>query len=154
MCEPALTDYVSELLVSFIHVDRLQVLRNAADKRPEQVAAMLAVALEDAPASTSERDRLMYRHIGDFTLFWAGLYPEQLKLTRRNQSDVLVNYVSQGKRSYAIVSELATDQDRPPSRLFKLLSEDFEYCLYGLNLVRKSWEKISHAKPSSGEIVY
>ena len=154
MCEPALTDYVSELLVSFIHVDRLQVLRNAIDRKPEQVAAMLAVTSDEAPGSTTDRDRLMYRHIGDFTLFWAGVYPEQLKLARRNQADVLLNYVSQGKRSYAIVSELASDDDRPPARLFRLLSEDFEYCLYGLNLVRRSWEKAASTHFAGGEIVY
>ena len=154
MCDPSLTDYVSELLVSFIHVDRLQVLRNAADKRIEQVAAMLAVASDEVPVSSADRDRLMYRHIGDFTLFWAGVYPEQLKLARRNQSDVLLDYVSQGKRSYAIVSELATDEDRPPAHLFRLLSEDFEYCLYGLNLVRKGWEQVAHGPTGHGEILY
>ena len=154
MCEPALTDYVSELLVSFIHVDRLQILRNSTDRPPEQVAAMLAVACEDTSAKPADRDRLMYRHIGDFTLFWAGVYPEQLKLTRRNQSDVLLNYVSQGKRSYAIVSELATDQDRPPARVFRVLSEDFEYCLHGLSRVRRSWEEVARTKPDSGQIVY
>jgi len=155
VCDPTLTDYVSDLLISFIHVDRLSILRNAADKRLEQIAAMLAVTSDEIPATTQERDRLMYRQIGDYTLFWAGVYPEQLKLARRNQSDVLLDYVSQGKRSYAITSELTTAEDRPPSRLFRQLSDDFEYCLYGLNLVRKGWEQAAHSEGKHpGEILY
>lgn len=155
VCDPALTDYVSELLVSFVHVDRLCMLQNAADKRLEQVAAMLAVMADEVPPTAQERDRLMHRHIGDYTLFWAGVYPEHLKLARRNQADVLLDFVSQGKRSYAIVSELASNEDRPPARIFRQLSEDFEYCLYGLNLVRKGWEDAGRPSAGhSGEILY
>jgi len=154
MCDPVLTEYVSDLLVSFTHIDRLHAIRYASGKRLEQVAAMLAVASEEQPATSVERDRVMYRHIGDYTLFWAGVYPEQLKLVTRDPSDVLLDYVSQGKRSYAIVSQLAGENDVPPSSLFRHLSEDFEFCLYGLGLVRRGWEEAAPITAEHGDILY
>ena len=141
MCSPRLTNYMADLLVNFTHIDTLNIVRNAEGKKLEQMASMLAIAMEDPPASALDRDRTVYRHLGDFTLFWAGVFPEHLKRTARNQTDVLYDYVSQGKRSYAIVARLGRDDDEPPPSLFRHLSEDFEFCLYGLNLVRKCWEE-------------
>lgn len=139
MCDPALTTYLVDLLVDFVHIDRLNAVRNAQGKRLDQIATMLAIACDDRPVSRNERDRTMYRHIGDYTLFWAGLFPEQIRRATRQRSDVLLDYVSQGKKSYAIVSELAGEDDVPPASLFRNLSDDFEYCLYGLGLVREGW---------------
>ena len=141
VCDPSLTDYLADLLVSFTHIERLNTIQNAAGKRLDQIAAMLAVLDDELPERGVNRDRTVYRHIGDYTLFWAGVYPEQLKRAARVRSDVLLDYVSQGKRSYAIVSQLADDDDRPPPALFRHLSDDFESCLYGLGLVRRGWEE-------------
>lgn len=140
MCDPALTKYLTDLLVEFTHVDRLDTIRNAEGRRLQEIAAMLALHCDEQLESPVERERAMYRHIGDYTLFWAGVYPEQLKRARR-PSDVLLDYVFQGKRSYAIVSQLVDEDDAPPPSLFRHLSEDFEYCLYGLGLVRRGWEQ-------------
>lgn len=155
MCDPTLTEYLADLLVDFTHVDRLNAIRNAQGKRLDQIAAMLTVLSDEQPVNATERDRTMYRHIGDYTLFWAGVYPEQLKRTMPVRSDVLLDYVSQGKRSYAIVSQLAREDDAPPPSLFRHLSEDFEYCLYGLGLVRHGWEESEGpAPPRRGELLY
>lgn len=155
VCYPALTEYVSDLLVDFIHVDRLDAVHNVHGKRLEQIAAMLAVMSDEKPTSVADRDRSMYRHLGDYTLFWAGLYPEQLRSARRRTSDTLKDYVTQGKRSYAIVSDLMTEDEQPPSSLFKHLSEDFESCLFGLGLVRREWEQaIRRRTDADGNLLY
>lgn len=140
MCDPGLTDYLASLLVDFTHIDRLNAVRNAQGRRLEQIAAMIAVTSEQRPTTPTERDRTMYRNIGDYTLFWAGVYPEHLKRAHRDQTDVLLDYVTQGRRSYAIVSELVDENEAPPPSLFRHLSEDFEYCVYGLGLVRRGLE--------------
>ncbi len=155
MCHPALTEYIADLLVSFTHMDRVGALRDAEGKRLDQIAAMLAVLGDKQPTSVAERDRTMYRHIGDYALFWAGVYPEQLKRVSRNPSDVLLDYVSQGKRSYAIVSGLASEEEAPPSSLFRRLSHDFEYCLLGLGIVRRLLEHDEQAVGwRGGELLY
>ena len=151
LCDPYLTDYLADLLVDFTHIDRFNVIRNMEDKRLEQIAAMLAVMCDEPPASRVERDRTMYRRIGDYTLFWAGVYPERLKRSACSPHDVLLSYVSQGKRSYAIVSDLAGEDGVLPASLFRHLSEDFEFCLYGLGLVRRGWE---NADCNARELLY
>lgn len=154
MCDPILTDYVADLLINFTHVEQLQAIRNAEDKRLDQIAAMLAIASDERPKTSRERDCTMYRYIGDYTLFWAGVFPEDLK-KRRRKADVLLDYVSQGKKCYAIVSQLAEEDDAPPPSLFRHLSEDFEYCLYGLGLVRRCWEETEKdGSDLCGDIVY
>lgn len=154
MCNPTLTGYLADLLVDFTHVDRLRAIQNTQGKRLDQIAAMLAVQSEERPTNDAERDRNVYRHIGDYTLFWAGVYPEQLSRQHSRPSDVLLDYVSQGKRCYAIVSELAGEDDVPPSSMFRHLSEDFEYCLYGLGLVRHGWERAHSATGDRRGLLY
>ncbi len=140
LCDPRLTDYMADLLVSFTHIDTLNALRDAGGRKLEQAATILALTLNEKPEGRVERDRFLHRHIGDFALFWSGVYPEHLRRVVRDPSDVLLDYVAQGKRSYAIVSELAGDDADPPGSLFQQLSEDFETCVYGLGMVRRSWE--------------
>ena len=154
LCDPNLTDYMADLLVSFTHVDRLNAIRETRGKRWEQIAVMLMLSAEDRAATGIERDREVYRHIGDYTLFWAGIYPEQLKRSSRHPEDVLLDYVTQGKRSYAIVSDLVDDNDEPPPALFRRLSNDFEFCIHGLGLVRRGWEEFMQQGGESGELIY
>jgi len=143
LCNPRLTEYLTDLLVEFTHVDRLNLISRAEGKQLEQIAGMLTAAETEDERATGDqidRDRRVYQHIGDFTLFWAGVYPEQLKQTATEPGDVLQTYASRGKRSYAMVSELAREDDILPASLFRHLSEDFECCLCGLGLVRRGWE--------------
>ncbi|RME38783.1 MAG: hypothetical protein D6788_06735 [Planctomycetota bacterium] len=153
LCDPALTSYLSDLLVDFTHVDRLSAIRRFSGQKLEHLAALLIALSDELPEDETERDRTLYRNIGDFALFWTGVYPEHLR-REQGSRDVLHDYVDQGKRSYAIVSELVGENERPPGRLFRQLSEEFEYCAYGLGLVRREWE---HTRPPHGagpDLVY
>jgi hypothetical protein len=149
VADPILTDYLADLLVSFTHVDRFRALQSAADRRLEQIASMLLAMSDEVPATDVEHDRSIYRHIGDYSLFWAGVYPEQLAASRRRRADVLLDYVTQGKRSYAIVSDLTPEDDVLPPALFRHLSDDFESCLHGLGLVRRGLECGARAAPAT-----
>lgn len=141
LCDPKLADYLADMLVEFIHVDRLFPLTDVNGRRLQQVAEMLTAAI--CPAGTSERDhrRLVHKHVGDFTLFWAGIYPENMRQLRSpHTKDQFVDYLRQGKESYAIASELSQPESPPPAALLRRLSHDFESCVMGLSLVRKGWE--------------
>ena len=82
------------------------------------------------------------------------VFPEDLKRPGRS-SDMLLDYVSQGKKCYALVSRLSEEDGAPPASLFRHLSEDFEFCLYGLGLVRQSWQDCEKDLTDlGGEIVY
>ncbi|MHB1424177.1 MAG: hypothetical protein ACYC3I_13460 [Gemmataceae bacterium] len=135
VADPRLTDYLSELLSRFIHMDAVHRLCNAHGKRLEEVAEMMIEAEAMPPQGRTRRE--IYRHIGDFTLFWTGVYPEALKRLRSILSkDHFLDYCAQGKRSYYIASTF----DEPPyeeeAPVLRRLSEDFELCAYGLHEIR------------------
>jgi hypothetical protein len=86
--------------------------------------------------------REVYRHIGDFTLFWTGVYPEALgRLRSVFSKDSFIDYCEQGKRSYFIASTFEEDPYRAEAPVLRRLSEEFELCAYGLNQVRREWER-------------
>ncbi|MCP4248841.1 MAG: hypothetical protein GY778_17490 [bacterium] len=142
MCDPKLTDYLATLLGDFVHVDRVYALRGAGGKRMEQIADMLALLECGTDGVRGEGELLVHRHIGDFALFWSGVYPERLRVSRGIAfKDRLIDYVRQGKQSYAIASRLAQEDAFPPSDLLGRLSREFEFCCHGLGLVRREWEQ-------------
>jgi len=151
LSDPDLLDYVTALLTEFVHIDRITLLRDGSGRRIENVAEAISDA-ELGPLSTDEeRRRLVHRHIGDFTLFWTGVYPENMKrLARQNAADALIDYFQQGKRSYGIASELSDNSTEPPAKVLRMLSDHFEYCVYGLGLVRREWETAADVGGDSG----
>jgi hypothetical protein len=140
VADPKLTDYLSELLSRFIHFDAVYRLRNATGRRLEEVAEMMIEAEAMPPEGRTRRE--VHRHIGDFTLFWTGVYPESLNRLRSILSkDHFVDYCAQGKRSYYIASTFEDDPYREEAPVLRRLSNEFELCAYGLNQVRREWER-------------
>jgi hypothetical protein len=140
VADPQLVDYLALLLSRFVHVDVIYRLRNTQGKRLEEVAEMLLEAEALPPGGRTRRE--FYRHIGDFTLFWTGVFPEGLrKLKARTSKDCLIDYTAQGKRSYYIASTFEEDPYREEAPLMRRLSDEFELCAYGLNQVRREWER-------------
>jgi hypothetical protein len=135
--DPPLVGYVAELLANFVPSQAVWRLRDEQGRPLTEVAAMIAAA--EAAADTVRR-RECHRHVGDFTLFWTGVYPEALaKLRGKGSADVLINYQEQGKRSYYLASRLSADDSEGP--VLRRLSDQFELCAFGLSCVRREWEK-------------
>src|SRR3984957_20441275 len=76
VADPRLTDYLSELLSRFVHIDAIYRLAGTDGRRLEEVADMMIEAEELPPEGRTRRE--VHRHIGDFTLFWTGVYREAL----------------------------------------------------------------------------
>jgi hypothetical protein len=138
--------YVADLLADFSDVNHAYLVRDEAGQRRARLAEMLRDA-EVGRAGVPERDA--HRHIGDFTLFMMGLFPEHLVRLRTQivafGADALLDYVKVGKRSYRIVADLP-DQDGDDSGLFRTLSEHFELCVAGLGWIR---EDLRASRPAS-----
>ena len=100
--DPALTDYVSDMLLRFIRSDAMYRVRNITGKRVSEVAEMMVEAQE----RVGDAKREVHRHIGDFTLFWTGVYPEAIGKLRKHSRDSLLDYQAEGKRSYLIVGTM------------------------------------------------
>lgn len=140
MGDPHLVDYISLLLSRFVHISQIYRLRDATGKTLEEVAEMLIEA--EALPKAGRTSREVHRHIGDFTLFWTGVYPEALKrLKSAVKRDHLIDYSEQGKRSYYIASTYDDDPYKEEAPVLRMLSENFELCAIGLGQVRKEWER-------------
>jgi hypothetical protein len=151
VADPPLIDYLSTLLSRFVHFDAVYRLRGD-DGRPLTEVVDMVLEAEQLPPGRTRRE--YYRHIGDFALFWTGVYPETVNRARRRYSkDHLVDYTVQGKRGYWITSRL-DEEDRPAeAELFRRLSEQFEVCAIGLREVRREWEELASDTPPGGGLI-
>lgn len=133
-----MVDYVSDLLLRFTRLDETQRVRRADGQPATEVFQMLC----EAERRIGLARRGVHRHIGDFTLFWSGMYPESLRKMKRGQSsDSFLDYCQQGKRAYAIAAAIEGGEDRPSSEVLFQMSEQFEMCAYGLREIRREWEE-------------
>jgi hypothetical protein len=145
--DPRLVGYVADLLARFVPSTEVWKIRDGTGARVTRVAAMVAEAESSAD---DDRRRECHRHVGDFTLFWTGVYPEALKrLQSSNSPDHLIDFQAQGKRSYLVASTLADDE----SDVLRRLSVQFEACAFGLSCVRREWERFEPITPNDRRIV-
>lgn len=144
--EPGVTDYLTDVLTDFAHFKQVYKVKDLEGRPLHEVADMLVQADVRLQASSFNREREVHKHIGDFTLFWAGVYPESLaQMQAQARKDYLLDYVKQGKNSYAIAASFDYGDYRPQAPILKKLSEEFELCLYGLNIVRKEMDGLRRA---------
>ena len=151
VADPPLIDYLSALLTRFVHNDDLYRLRGTSGQPLTELAEMVIEA-ERLPAGGRTR-RDYYRHIGDFALFWTGVYPEAVERMRGRGKDAFVSYTAQGKRGYLLTSRLEEEQHHDAEAdLFRRLSDQFEVCAVGLRKVREELNELRTTPPGSGLI--
>lgn len=139
VADPPLIEYLSKLLLRFLHADALYRVRDPEGNCLRDVVDML----EEAQARQAKPQREAFRHIGDFTLFWTGVYPEALsRFQAPGSKDHLIDYCAQGKRSYYIASTFDEEPYREEAAVLRRLSEEFELCMAGLHQVRAEWENL------------
>ena len=139
--------YVATLLSEFCEVENLYKIKNADGRRLSDVGEML---LESDPvygsATSFDRERQVRKHIGDYALFFSGMFPESLNgaRLRRSRMDSLIDFVRAGKESYYIVSKFEHFEYAKVAPLFRRMSAEFEQLVYGLNQVKNELEEMQH----------
>jgi len=142
-----LTGYISEMLTTFCQAEELYKIRDAAGRSLGDVGEML---LESdpifGPAPSFDREREIRKHIGDYTLFFAGMFPDSLNSTRlrRQRLDSLIDFIRAGKESYYIVSKFDLFEYANAAPLFGKLAAQFEDCVCGLNMVKNELDVMQH----------
>ena len=128
--DPEVSGYIAQMLSDFCDSEELFKLKDAAGRTLTDVGEML---LESdpiyGPAPSFDRERQVRKHIGDFTLFFAGMFPESIRA---------------GKESYYIVSQFDLFEYTKVAPLFKKLSSNFEDCVFGLNVVKQELDLMQH----------
>jgi hypothetical protein len=139
MRDEDVTQYVACMLTDFSEAEQLFKIRTAEGRTLDDVGEML---LESNPiygeAPSFDRERQVRKHIGDYTLFFTGMFPEAINhlRLRRQRLESFVDFIKTGKESYYIVSKFDVWEYTKAAPLFAKLSDHFEECVYGLNQVK------------------
>ena len=145
--DPDVTAYVARLLCEFSESDKLYQVRDEMGRPIEELADMMTAADPvHGTAPSFDAERALRKHIGDFTLFYAGMFPESINHYRLRCQRVenFVDWVKAGRESYYIVSKFEDFEYAKVAPLFAQLSQRFEQCVYGLNLVKNELEVMQH----------
>jgi hypothetical protein len=145
--DPRIVAYVSDLLGEFCDSEQLFKIRDAFNRPLSDVGEMLLEADPVyGPAASFDRERQVRKHIGDYTLFFAGMFPESINhfRLRRQRLENFVDWMKTGKESYYIVSKFEHFEYAKVAPLFASLSRNFEECVYGLNMVKNDLEEMQH----------
>lgn len=134
--DPPLVDYLTSLLIRSVRNEMLHRVRGVTGRPLMTVHEMVL----EAGNRLGDAKREIHRYIGDFTLFWAGLYPEALRQGESELSDQFETYCTFGKRSYHIASTMSLPDNEPPAEVLEKLSERYDLCCYGLREIRRQWE--------------
>ena len=138
LADPPAAAYLAELLTRFVRVEAA-FPRGLAARRLETVADLLLEiqAAWQAPAAFApEREVVLRRHIGDFTLFMTGIFPERVARTASTRY-----YVARGREAYRFVAEHDRASSRPVGRdggrLYRRLADRFEAYVGVLDYARR-----------------
>ncbi len=145
--DPKIVDYVASLLAEFCDVEQLFKIRNTAGLPLTDVGEMLMESNPVyGPAPSFDRERQVRKHIGDYTLFFTGMFPESINhfRLRKNRLENFVDWMKAGKESYYIVSKFEHFEYEKVGPLFASLSDHFEQCVYGLNQVKNELQEMQH----------
>jgi len=139
--------YVANVLTEFCQSEQLYKIRNREGRPLHDVGQML---LESdpvyGPAPSFDREREIRKHIGDYTLFFVGMFPESINRwrLRRQRLESFVDFIKAGKESYYIVSTFDQYEYAREAPVFKQLAAEFESCVYGLNMVKNELQEMQH----------
>lgn len=137
--ESEIEEYLTGLLVGFMHTDGVFAIRDRQGRPVTTVTDMIAEGDVRLNADSFAREREVHKHIGDFILFWSGVYPEFLRqLKLHSGRDLLCDYVQQGKESYYIASTFDHGPYRDEAATFMKLSVGFEEYSERLRVLRET----------------
>jgi hypothetical protein len=142
-----IVNYVAHLLADFCEVEQLFKIRSISGKALTDVGEMLMESNPVfGPAPSFDRERQVRKHIGDYTLFFTGMFPESINhfRLRRNRLEGFIDWMKAGKESYYIVSKFEYFEYAKVAPLFANLSVHFEQCVFGLNRVKNELTAMQH----------
>ena len=150
--DPDVTGYVARLLCEFSQSENLYKVCDDEGRPIEELTEMMAASDPvHGTAPSFDAERALRKHIGDYALFVAGMYPEAMGSNRRlrRRQPSLEELIHAGKESYYIVSQFNLFEYEQEAPLFARLSDRFERCILGLTLVREELAPRKRLMPPS-----
>ncbi len=121
--------YIADLLVDFMFVENLYRMRDEEGHRLETLVDMVRQATDAGPAQRKE----YFKHLGDYSLFMLGMFPEFVSRPRRAFSPTW--YEDTGRIGYKVAGELESHWWR--TMVFRKLADKFDQCVVSLKWVRE-----------------
>jgi hypothetical protein len=136
--DASITRYVAGLLCEFSEADKLYKVKDENGKPIVAIEELVTAADPvHGTAPSFDAERAVRKHIGDYALFVSGMYPESMDpFRRRHGQHSFEDLVRVGKESYYIVSQFDVAEYAEEAPMFGRLSDWFDRCIYGLQLVR------------------
>lgn len=111
-------DYVSDMLARFAQTRALYALRDNEGRPLEHIFDMLDAWQQEHPPGQRAHERLIARHIGEYTLFMSGLFRE--RVSARGELDY---YMAHGRSAFWRSADYEVNPTR--RQLFHRLYRDF-----------------------------
>jgi hypothetical protein len=146
-------NYVADILTEFTSADCLYRYRDSHG-RPLEVSDMIVRSDPIYGTALSfDAERETRKHIGDYALFHAGMYPELMNIGYEMNGQKYLQMVQVGKDSYHVVSQFNVFEYAAQAPLFSKLAENFELCVFGLTRVRSVLESLCVAHPAKAPML-
>ena len=132
--EPGAVDYISDMLTRFAETRAAYPLHDGAGRPLEHIVDMLEQRRRAQEPDRDRRDltreRLIVRHIGEYTLFMSGVFRERVQ--RRGE---LAYFVSHGSNAYWRCADYEPSPNR--RRTFRYLYQNFARISDALDGIRR-----------------
>jgi hypothetical protein len=130
--------YLASLITDFIRADATEF--DICGRRVADLGQMLRECDALSKGATAEEARRVHKHVGDWVMFWAGVFPERIKaISKKKSTGLIVDPIQAGRSSYFVVSTVDHGEFSLQAPLFRRLSQRFETYILGLRLARDSW---------------
>lgn len=123
--------YLTEMLTEFARSENLYRLSDSEGKKIYTVVEMLLESRQEQIES-NEYEREVRKYVGDFALFMSGIFRDYV-----NRGAYLNYYLSEGMKSYFVVSRLDLERGDGDPIMFSRLSREFEFYSGALDYMRK-----------------
>ncbi len=119
--------YLTDLLIAFVRTEQLFAIKDKTGRPLRSIFEMMAEADVRLNADSFDRERQVHKHIGDFILFWSGVYPDHLRRIKiHSMQELTLDYSRQARESYEIVSSFNHKPYESQAPTFLKLSHHLE----------------------------
>lgn len=126
----SVADYLAEMLAEFSVTARVHSIPIQADRQFEYISDLLAVISE----ASREETFIVRAHIGNYTLFLTGVFPQRLEhRTRYKGAPDLKFYESVGSQNFRILSDHALARKNHLQDVFDCLGGQFHNIRLAMN---------------------
>ncbi|MCZ6677652.1 MAG: hypothetical protein O7E52_10410 [Candidatus Poribacteria bacterium] len=134
-------NYIANLLSLFVREDRLHRIHRS-DKQTHQY---LTDMIQEAVNADARRQFLIYSHIGNYSLYLTGLFPQWIEYRRRYKNRPVSTqfYINFGREYYERASAHAMAREYELDEVFFRLSIMFEVYKEALNHLAKQYLVLS-----------